>query len=239
VTIALVADLHGNRPAMQALETHLKKAGADRIWCLGDLVGKGPHSDYTFDWAMANCQVVLGGNWDYGVGFQEYPNDAFFHRQLGKRRLQALTELPLEKQLTLSGRNIRLVHGRPVMHGLLSIQDSREKLAEMLEPDYDVFIYADTHRQGLRTLGGQVANVGSVGNALGLPMVQFALLCGEPGPEKAPLEIRMMSLPYDNQQAARDARDAAGLPFAQAYEHEVLTGNYAGFLRDRSGLPSL
>ena len=40
--IALVADLHGNWPAVQAVERDIRARGIQKIWCLGDLVGKGP-----------------------------------------------------------------------------------------------------------------------------------------------------------------------------------------------------
>ena len=52
--IALVADLHGNLPAVQALEKDLEKRGIREIICLGDIVGKGPNSADTFDWAFAH-----------------------------------------------------------------------------------------------------------------------------------------------------------------------------------------
>ena len=71
--IALVADLHGNRPATLTLEKELSRLQPDRIFCLGDIVGKGPSSDFTFDWAFANCDLILGGNWDYGVAARNFP----------------------------------------------------------------------------------------------------------------------------------------------------------------------
>ena len=70
--IALVADLHGNWPAVQAMERDIARRGADEIYCLGDLVGKGPSSDKTCDWAFANCSVILGGNWDL-LGCKSWP----------------------------------------------------------------------------------------------------------------------------------------------------------------------
>ncbi|NLE20211.1 MAG: metallophosphoesterase family protein [Clostridiales bacterium] len=233
--IALVSDLHGNMTAVEALEKDLSTHAADEIWCLGDLVGKGPSSDKTFDWAMRNCSVVLGGNWDYGVGRKEFHRDSFYHRQLGQRRLDALSALPREKHVRLSGRNIRVIHGRPVMGRLLNIQDSRDALAAFLQPDFDMLIYADCHRQGARTLGGQIINVGSVGNALGLPMVQYALLDGTPGDAPAPLVTSFVTLPYDNQAAAQEARAQPELPDAPAYIQEVLTGVYAGSMRKSAG----
>ena len=78
--IALVADLHGNWPAVQAVERDIRARGIQKIWCLGDLVGKGPSSAETYDWAMANCEVVLLGNWDEGIGRKQFPRDEFYYR---------------------------------------------------------------------------------------------------------------------------------------------------------------
>lgn len=229
--IALISDLHGNVTALSALEKHLQQAAPDEIWCLGDLVGKGPNSHITFDWAMDRCSIVLGGNWDFGVGRKEYTRDYFYHHQLGKDRLESLSSLPLEHRLTMSGRKIRLIHGRPVMSRLINIQEPKESFLPFLEPDIDLFIYADCHRQGIRTLKGQIVNIGSVGNALGLPLVQYALLEGQPGDQAGPLEVRMMTVPYDNKAEAREARRFTDLPCQAAYIHEVLTGEYAASLR--------
>ncbi len=232
--IALISDLHGNIPALMALEKDLMAQKPDQIWCLGDLVGKGPSSPQTFDWAVKHCNIILGGNWDYGVGGKEFLRDSFYWEQLGEQRLAVLKSLPREKTLHLSGRKIRLFHGRPVMERLLNIQDPKEALLPLLEPDFDMLIYADTHRQGARTLAGQVINIGSVGNSLGLPLVQYAILEGEKSETKGRLEVRFITLPYDNQKAADDALSHTGLPDAQAYVQEVLTGVYAGYLRVRS-----
>lgn len=236
--IALIADLHGNKPAVKALEKNLQRQKADEIWCLGDLVGKGPDSDFTFDWAVDNCSLILGGNWDYGIGRQEYKRDSFYHRQLGSARMQRLARLPREHSLLLSGRKIRLIHGRPVMEKIRYIQDSKELLLPYLAPHYDILIYADCHRQGARTLQGQVFNIGSVGNALGVPLVQYAILTGEPGEDPEALEVSFITLPYDNVEAAEDARRSDGLPDAEAYIKEVITGEYAGDLRFKTIKPA-
>ena len=75
--IALIGDLHGNYVATQALEKELRRLQVDDVWFLGDAVGKGPSSDFTFDWAHAHCSLILGGNWDYGVGHKQFPADGW------------------------------------------------------------------------------------------------------------------------------------------------------------------
>ena len=229
MTIALIADLHGNMTAVEALERDLKRRGADALWCLGDLVGKGPSSDRTFDWAIANCDLILRGNWDEGVGMKLFPNDTYYYRQLGKERLDRLTSFPLEHHTRLSGRNIRLLHGRPIMKDLINPHLSPvSELEALFAGGFHVVGYADTHRQSLRTLSsGMLFNTGSVGNGLGQNMVQYALMEGDPDNDKAPFDLRMVTLPYDIEQAVRETQDHPGLPNAQLFIKEIQSGVYA------------
>lgn len=228
--IALVADLHGNRPATLALERDLRLIHPDRVLCLGDIVGKGPSNDFTFDWAMAHCEVVLGGNWDLGVGKKQFAPDSYYWEQLGPERMKRLCGLPMEYELRLSGRRIRLFHGRPLMEKLIPIQGDAalfEPFFQSLEGGrYDAVGYADAHRQGLRTVTpGIVFNTGSVGNAMGIPKCCYALLEGAEG--DGPFEIRFRQLDYDREQAVRDALAAPAIPLIDAYIHEIKTGIYS------------
>ena len=230
--IALIADLHGNRPAVEALERDLAFIQPDRIFCLGDMVGKGPSNDFTFDWAMEHCDLLLGGNWDYGVGFQEFPLDEYYWQQLGEERLQALRELPRETEITLSGRRIRLLHGRPVMENLVVAYHDISVIDPFFNaPDggrYDAVVYADAHRQAMRTISpGLFVNTGSVGNAMGVPKCCYAILSGEEGNEPAPFEIRLRQLDYDRDQAVQDALLAPGVPRIETYIREIQTGIYS------------
>lgn len=230
--LALVADLHGNRPATEALARDLRIQKPDRVICLGDVVGKGPSSDFTFDWAFENCELILGGNWDYGVGRKLFGPDDFYWEQLGEERLARLRALPLEHELWLSGRRIRLFHGRPLMKELVVAQNDKQLIEPFFSaPDgerYDVVAYADAHRQAMRTMSpGVFLNVGSVGNAMGIPKCCYALLCGEEGREPAPFEIRLRQIDYDREQAIADAKNAPLVPRIDSFIREVQTGIYS------------
>lgn len=229
--IALVADLHGNWPATQALEKDLALQGPDQIICLGDCVGKGPSNGLTYDWVMEHCHVVLGGNWDYGLGEKRFPMDLFYWEQLGEERLAALRGLPREYRLTLSGRSIRLFHGRPVMEELVTLRDDTQRIEPFFQGEegsrFDVVGYGDAHRQGLRTMTpGLFFNCGSVGNALGEARCCYALLEGD-DEKSGPFEIRFRSLDYDRDQAVRDAKNTPGIPRIETYIREIQTGMYS------------
>ena len=230
--IAFVADLHGNWPATCALEKDLAIQQPDRIICLGDLVGKGPSNAQTFDWVMAHCDLVIGGNWDYGVGHQEFPNDQYYWEQLGQERLRILRSLPTESELMLSGRRVRLMHGRPVMEKLVTVKDPADVIQSFFtDPHgkpFDVVLYADAHRQAVRTVNpGMFINTGSVGNAMGVPVCCYAIVEAEPGDTPAPFEVRLRQLPYDREQAVRDAQAAPRVPLIESYINEIRTGVYS------------
>ena len=229
--IALVADLHGNLPATEAVDADLRARGIGRIWCLGDVVGKGPSSAETFDWAVSRCEFILQGNWDEGIGKKLFPKDEFYYRQLGEKRLRMLTEFPLEYVCRISGRKMRLFHGRPTMPQPYSVHDEYDLLSPYFAPDYDAVGYADVHRQGMRVLGkGILFNTGSVGNGLGVAMAQYAILRGDwNSRELSPLDVTMVTVPYDRQQAIRDAQEAGkkGLHNWEAFIQEIRTGVYA------------
>jgi protein phosphatase len=227
--IALIADLHATA-ATQALEADLKRRGADRLYCLGDLVGKGPSSDWTFDWAVANCDLILGGNWDFGVGYRQYPPDSYYWEQLGEARLAFLRNLPLEKTLTLSGRRIRLFHGRPMMKTLILTQQEAAVIDRCFT-DCNASLRCGRlcrrARQPLRTLNPAYSSTAAACNALGTPLCCYAMLEGEERDPAAALDIRLITLPYDREQTLRDARAAAQVPLIDTFIREVTTGQYS------------
>ncbi|NLB91193.1 MAG: metallophosphoesterase family protein [Clostridiales bacterium] len=229
--IACIADLHGNWPATQALEKDLIRRKVDRVFCLGDIVGKGPSSDKTFDWAFANCEVIVGGNWDVYLSKQIFPRDRFYWDQLGDERLKKLRALPLEHHLTLSNHLLRMFHGRPITPGLLFPTAPAQELSPYFVKDSLTFqgiIYGDFHRSTYRVINqGLVINTGSVGNAMGIPKVFYILLEGVQGAVPAPLDVTVISLPYNNQQAIQDAENAPDLPGQEHYIYELRHGIYA------------
>ncbi len=235
--LLFLADIHGNMPAVRALEKEIEKIRPDDIWFLGDAVGKGPGNDQAVDWVRTHCTHFVKGNWDDGIcqTYKEgsWPENKFYWEQLGEARMRWLDSLPLEDEVLIGGWWFRLLHGRPVDR-LYQAYDDWDTMAmgfhsKISDREYHGYICADSHMPYLRTCSqGYAINTGSVGNSIGLPRVHAVLIEGEVGSEElSPIHCEILSIPYDNQEAADIAEKYPKLPNLKAYQREVLTGIYS------------
>jgi len=109
--IALIADIHGNVPALEAADADIRRRNVDEVYCLGDMCGRGPNGSAAVDYCRRNCEVVLAGNWDCHVisgARQDYL------AEIGEERRAYLASLPLSHKLWVSGRRMHMLHGRPL-----------------------------------------------------------------------------------------------------------------------------
>ena len=62
---AILADIHANLTALQAVLADLEKqGGADEVWCLGDTLGYGPDPHECLEIVRARCSLCVAGNHD-------------------------------------------------------------------------------------------------------------------------------------------------------------------------------
>jgi predicted phosphodiesterase len=65
--IAVLSDIHGNRPAFEAALAAAAEDSPDAVWCLGDLVGYGAHPNECVELARKHLDLCLAGNHDMAV----------------------------------------------------------------------------------------------------------------------------------------------------------------------------
>jgi diadenosine tetraphosphatase ApaH/serine/threonine PP2A family protein phosphatase len=65
--IAVLSDIHGNRHALEATLEDVEAAGAQEIWCLGDIVGYGADPNDCCALMAERADVCLAGNHDLAV----------------------------------------------------------------------------------------------------------------------------------------------------------------------------
>ncbi len=72
--LAIISDIHANYDALEAVLRRIDALGAERIICLGDIVGYGPEPVRCVDAVRERCEVVLCGNHDYALvyGAEEF-----------------------------------------------------------------------------------------------------------------------------------------------------------------------
>ncbi len=67
---AVISDIHGNLPALNAVLDHIDNQNVDRIICLGDILGYGPDPVQCVDIVADRCEWSLMGNHDFGVLYE-------------------------------------------------------------------------------------------------------------------------------------------------------------------------
>jgi len=242
--VAIISDIHGNLPALQTVLEDIRARSVDALYCLGDLVGKGPQGDAVIDLCRETCDGVVKGNWDEVIAHPSDFLDAQWHQgQLGEERLNYLRDLPHTINLTMSGKRTRLYHAseKSVFTRVLIDVPNERRLAmfsnteftgfDMSEPD--VVGYGDIHAAYVLPLSGKTLfNVGSVGNPLDEPLASYALLEGEldsnkPSDKPAPFSIQIVRIPYDIEAAIAVAKQM-DTPELEPYAKELRTAVYRG-----------
>jgi len=212
--IAVISDIHGNMPAFEAVLDDIRRRGIDRIFCLGDVAGKGPEPDRAVDLCRETCEVTILGNHDDLLSDgREHPVLTFlgWHRErLGPERLDWLCQLPGTCDFTIGGRRIRLYHASHLgpHHRVHADADEPTQLAMFTDTEFtgdgfqpDTVGYGDIHTALYRTFrdGSVLFNTGSVGNPLDMPLAAYVILEGDG--EEAGFSCTIVRLPYDIERA--------------------------------------
>jgi len=118
VIIAIISDVHANLEALETVLEDTGRQGAERLWCLGDVVGYGADPNPVCERIAAQADLAIAGNHDWAaVGKMKigYFNSAaalaidWTAEQLSDASREWLAGLPL---MRLEG-EARLVHATP------------------------------------------------------------------------------------------------------------------------------
>jgi len=240
--LAILADIHGNILALQAVLADLERQKVDEVVNLGDCVS-GPL------WPLETIQLLMGLHWPTVRGNhdrwmtdwppeQHYPSDTFAFRALDAAQLAWLRALPPTCDL---GEGIFACHGRPHddnAYLLENVEGGRlvparyTQVAERVRAIGSRFVLcAHSHIPGAAVIGDiMVINPGSVGlpayedptppahvSESGSPLARYAVLQFDGG--RASFEH--IAIPYDHLSAARRAEENKN----SAWAHFLATGH--------------
>ncbi len=239
--IAIISDIHGNMPALEAVLADIADRGITHVYCLGDLVGKGPQPDMAVDCIRERCDIVVRGNWDESISLQqERPHALWQQERLGAERMQYLRELPFSHEFMMSGRRIRLLHASPqsLYHrvqpwdelGMRTAMFANTEWTEHTDHEPDIVGYGDIHHTYMQHLQHrQLFNTGSVGNPLDSPESAYVILEGKlEQQQRSALSVQFIRVPYDIEAAVRLA-ETADMPETVPYVIELRTAVYRAF----------
>lgn len=239
--IAIISDVHGNIPALNAVIEDIKSRQIQRVFCLGDLVGKGPDSSEAIDQVRDICEVVVKGNWDDFITKEtEFEALKWHRKQLSNEQCNYLDNLPFSNDFYMSGKLIRLFHASPFsLYTRIQSWDSVEKRLSMFEHTEetggisrtpDVVGYGDVHQAFIQHFHGKTLfNTGSVGNPLDIIQASYTVLEGEYGSkDSSSFSVQFVRVPYDIEYAIQLAKKAK-MPDLEPYIQELTTARYRGF----------
>ena len=133
---AIIADIHANLEALEAVLAALERQGSGELWCLGDIVGYGPDPQACLELVRRRATVVVAGNHDLAaagsISDRDFnPSAAWAIRWTGQH-------LPAESRAYLAGLPLTaekgpftLVHGsarHPVWEYILTEEIARRSL---------------------------------------------------------------------------------------------------------------
>lgn len=226
--IAVITDIHGNLPALQAALAAIDHGDVDAIYCGGDLVGYGPHPNEVCALIAEREIPTIYGNYDYAIARDlddcgcayVTPHD----RELGQQSVVWTLEhtdqpskdfmraLPFDLRFELDGISVHLVHGSPRKVNEYLFQDKPDSLYERLAAaeESQALVFGHTHKPWVADHGGvRFVNCGSVGKPKdGDPRGAFAVLESDGTGE---IRVTIERVPYDAAAVAAQV-SAAGLP---------------------------
>jgi len=224
--IAVLADLHANLPALRAVLDDILALECDTMWCVGDVVGRGPHPSEVVDELRALAVPTIQGNWDDAVSqHREHPAVAWPDTDaeaaggasldwtishLSEDQRSWLRQLPGSMRFAIDDRSVLLFHGSPTRQNeyLWSDRPSRDFARIVSEQGDDLLCFGNTHEAFHRLVGdSHFVAAGSVGcGTLDDMSAQYAVI-DIAGSE---LMVNFRSVPYDHFGVEADMQ-AAGL----------------------------
>jgi putative phosphoesterase len=225
--VAVITDIHGNLPALQAALARIDELGIERVYCGGDLVGYGPQPNEVCALVEERGIPTIYGNYDYAIARDlEDCGCAYIDqhdRELGQqsvdwtlvatdqRSKDYMRELPFDLRFQVGEAGVHLVHGSPRKVNEYLFEEKPASLYERLaraETDR-VLVFGHTHKPWVHEYGGVLfVNCGSVGKPKdGDPRGAFAVL----RPAGEGVEVAIERVAYDAGAVAEAVR-RAGLP---------------------------
>jgi predicted phosphodiesterase len=242
-TIAILADIHGNLAALDAVLADLAKQPHDKVVIAGDLLANGPQPAETLARIQQLDAHSIYGNMDEAI-VNATPSDSvvwWARQQIGAGGVDYLAALPFCQRITPPG-------GNTPEHDLLAVHASPRNVDDVLilrpQPDGTTFAAVTAHNEAAAMIGdtraglvayghihyfsegainGQrIASIGSVGFPFDRDQRAAYALAEWDG---ARWQIIQRRIPYAYERVV-DAIRRSGQPLAERYAQMILQAKW-------------
>ena len=193
MNILLISDIHGNYPALQAIEEQVRDLACEYVLNCGDTTVYAPFPNECIDWLRQHKAFSIRGNTDdkvirllKGKDFKKpsNPDKRIMYTStaaaLSEENIRFLLDLKKKKLLRLGKTFIGLFHGSPADHDEQLFADTPEKRFRELAADVscEVVITGHSHSPYHRRVKGvHFINPGSAGRMFdNNPEAAYAIL---------------------------------------------------------------
>ena len=210
--IAILGDIHGNLPALEAVLADLEKQEVDQIWCSGDLGWGGPWASECIDVVRKAGWPTVKGNTDVWItgdpqtiteeSQREELNDLAAAHNISHEDAQWLINLPVGHS---GPGSILLVHGTPESPFTAPGPTDPSADFHVYDGSAALVVYGHIHEAFVRRMseGTLVANAGSVGLPKDGDMASY-LIVHRGGTD---MLLRHRHVPFDIDEAIRRAEE--------------------------------
>lgn len=241
--IAVISDVHGNLPALEAVLADIARRGADAVWCLGDVAFKGPAPGECIGLLRARGVTCVLGNtdaellsvaatdgliptpvaWPATARFTPPTGSIPYYRwhldHMTRDALVFLAGLGESVQLDVAGESLLLTHVSPddPTHALFHAEHAGGFAERLGRATARYALVGHTHRASVICHAGKVmVNPGAVGFSLDMDWrAAYALV------EPACGLVSLVRVAYEVSKAESIAK-ARGFCFSPAWYGETL-----------------
>jgi putative phosphoesterase len=226
VKIALIADIHANLNALEAVMQDAGRRGITVFLNAGDLIGFGAFPNEVIQALYSKNALSVIGNFDLevldktniGKGSKKFSLE-YSRNVLSKSNETYLRTLPAKLELEIFHKKLLMVHGSPDSVDEHLYHDTPEKRFEELaqKSGVDIIVFGHSHDQFTKKVDGTLfINPGTVGMPRDAnPQAAYAVITANP------FSVELVRVNYEVE-AAADALRRKGAP--ESYSQVLLRG---------------
>lgn len=207
--IAVMTDVHGNLPALEAALARIKREDCSQIWHTGDAIAIGPFPRECLDLMRDSGVRMLKGNHEIyqinrnyenwpGMSPYEHSHQAWVQEQLGAERCEFLAGLPMTAGVQFGRTRIHLCHYALDADGSFKQEVRQPTVADVdelfREIDAEIIFYGHNHAPSDICGRARYVTPGALGCSASEAVARFAVIEERMGD----IRVKTIAEPYSD-----------------------------------------